>query len=165
MLSNTQQIICIPDTSKHQTGPIQTISLSIKTIPGVPRRLQPSFRQIQDYSHFEIGQLTLLYLYFLTKNCKLVLKNEYISDQSDDDEEEGKAIMNCYQILRYFSVDQNHPRRPRASDKSKILTILKWWLWFIFVVPSFYIYLYLCYHISCFKICVFVFENPIYWWL
>ena len=49
------------------------------------------------------------------KNCKFVLKNEYISDHSDDDEEEGKAILNCYQILRYFSVDQNHPRRPQTS--------------------------------------------------
>ena len=43
----------------------------------------------------------------------MLQKIKYISDHSDDDEEEGKANMNCYQILKYISVDQNYPRRPQ----------------------------------------------------
>ena len=56
---NFDQQYTVPEPSKHQKGPVQTTFLPTKTIPGVPRRLWPSFRKSEILTFLEIGQVTV----------------------------------------------------------------------------------------------------------
>ena len=135
-------------------------SLSIKTIPGVPRRLRPSFRQIQDYSHFEIGQVTLLYLYFLIRDLCICVKKLNISVTIVTMMwRKARQIWTAIKYLNTSLLIKIIPGVRSSFTQSKIFTICGWWWWFLFVFASFYMYLHLFYDISCFKICVFVFKT------